>query len=120
MYPQSLLDGAFNLTCMSKLCVYHNHVGWGESVVGKIGGGVMSRATGRGGMVEWGDDSAGAMSGGWPGAGDGRGQRLSTPGTPGSQWMTPSKDGWVKKVRMFAPSGLALYNRIQCTYRQRT
>ena len=43
----------------------------------------------------------GLMGGGWPGgAGDARGHRVTTPGTPGPQWLPPgSKESWGKKVR---------------------
>ena len=64
--------------------------------MGKMGGGMMNRGSG-----EWGEDGTGTMAAGWPGVGDGRGRtasRVSTPGTPGAQWISPSKDGWGKKV----------------------
>ena len=56
---------------------------------------------GRGGGGEWGDEGGGVMGGGgWPGGvGDTRGHRVTTPGTPGSQWLpSGSKDSWGKKV----------------------
>ena len=54
---------------------------------------------GRGGGGEWGDE--GIMGGGWSGgAGDARGHRVTTPGTPGPQWLPPgNKESWGKKVR---------------------
>ena len=70
--------------------------GWGDGVVGKMGGGMMG-----GGGGDWGEDTTGTMSAGWPGAGDSRGRavgRGGTPGTPGSQWIPPKQDGWGKKV----------------------
>ena len=65
--------------------------GWGESGsgrLGKVGGG------------EWDEDTCntGTTITGWPVAGDGRARTLSTPGTPGSQWIPSNKDGWGKKV----------------------
>lgn len=78
----------------------YTYTGWGESVSSKMGGAVMGRGSGRGGMGDWGDENPGTMSaGGWSG-GDGRIRRVSTPGTPGSQWIPTTKDGWGKKVNI--------------------
>ena len=52
---------------------------------------------GGGGGGEWGEDDSGSMAAGWLGAGDGRPRalgRVSTPGTPGSQWIPSPQDGW--------------------------